>query len=335
MNIREYAEQLEINNLSGYASKSINTKGRSRFIEPCNFRTEFQRDRDRITHSKSFRRLMHKTQVFFSPEGDHYRTRLTHTLEVVQIARTIARALRLNEDLTETIALGHDLGHTPFGHTGEYALNNILSGGFRHNEQSVRVVTKLENAGDGLNLTYEVIDGIYNHRTECRPSTLEGCVVQLSDKIGYINHDIDDAIRSGLLNEKDLPKESIEILGDTSSKRINFLITNIVLNSLDKNEIALEAHVSEALKQLREHMFATVYLSQLQQKERKKIANIMESIYNYYLKNIDKLPNDYLRMINEKGEDVSRVICDYIAGMTDRFAMKVFADMSIPISWNI
>ncbi len=235
--MREIIERLELETLSPYACKSVNTRGRKHPMEPCDLRAVFQRDRDRITHCKAFRRLMHKTQVFISPEGDHYRTRLTHTLEVAQIARTISRALRLNEDLTEAIALGHDLGHTPFGHTGEEALDKLMTGGFHHNEQSVRVVELLENNGRGLNLTWEVTDGILHHRSIGTPSTLEAKVVQKSDKIAYMNHDIDDALRSGILKNEDIPREVTSVIGNDSSTRIDFLVRDIVSNSMDKNDI--------------------------------------------------------------------------------------------------
>ncbi len=333
LNLREYTERSELESLNPYASKSMYTLGRENFEEKCKIRTDFQRDRDKITHSKSFRRLMHKTQVFISPEGDHYRTRLTHTIEVTQISRTIARALRLNEDLTEAIALGHDLGHTPFGHTGEDALNSILDGGFRHNEQSVRVVQSLEKNGKGLNLTKEVLDGIQNHRGNGNPKTLEGKIVQLSDKIAYINHDIDDAIRARVLKQEDLPRESIEILGETSSKRIDFLIKNTIYSSMDKNDIIMEPHVFAALRGLRAYLFKTVYLSQLQQEERIKIKNILKTLFNYYCENTDKLPADFVTMIRS-GEICERVVTDYIAGMTDRYAMKQFMNIYIPATWN-
>ena len=334
MNLRERVEQWEAERLSPFATRSAETKGRKAPAEKCDIRTEFQRDRDKITHSKSFRRLMHKTQVFLAPEGDHYRTRLTHTLEVTQIARTIARALQLNEDLTEAIALGHDLGHTPFGHPGEDALNSILQGGFRHNEQSVRVVEKLERGGEGLNLTAEVIDGILNHRSECQPSTLEGKVVRLSDKIGYINHDIDDAIRSGLLEEGDLPREAVALLGDTSSKRIDFLIRNVIKCSSGVNEIRMDEDVNAALYALRKYMFGSVYQSQLQMRERKKIKQMFEGIYESYYNDTAKLPADYIKMM-EDGETKERVVCDYIACMTDRFALKRFESIFIPSAWNL
>jgi len=331
MNLREVTERWEAERLSPYASRSAETRGRKRESEQCDIRTEYQRDRDKITHSKAFRRLMHKTQVFISPEGDHYRTRLSHTLEVAQIARTIARALRLNEDLTEAIALGHDLGHTPFGHTGEDALDKIMPGGFRHNEQSVRVAEKLERGGQGLNLTFEVLDGILNHRGEGEPATLEGKVVQLSDKIGYINHDIDDAERAGLLSEDDLPREAVALLGRAASKRIDFLIRNIIANS-DGGAIKMDAEVFEALYALRTHMFGSVYRSQLQMKERRKIGHMLEKIYESYRMEPTKMPVDYVRMLAD--EPVERVVCDYIACMTDRFALKRFTEIYIPSSWN-
>jgi len=334
MDLRLVTERWEAAHLSPFATRSANTKGRKHKADKCDLRTEFQRDRDKITHSKSFRRLMHKTQVFFSPEGDHYRTRLSHTLEVSQIARTIARALRLNEDLTEAIALGHDLGHTPFGHTGEDALDGIMEGGFRHNEQSVRVAERLERGGQGLNLTFEVIDGILNHRSECTPATMEGKVVRLSDKIGYINHDIDDAIRSNLLTAEALPREAVRLLGETSSKRIGFLIHNVIANSTDVDEIRLDAGAAEALLELRTFMFNTVYQSQLQMRERKKIKHMLESIYMYYCSEPLKMPYDYVRMIDE-GEPLERVVCDYVACMTDRFALKRFTDIYIPSAWKV
>lgn len=334
MSLREYTEKIEIDNLSQFATKSIYSLGREKEEEKCDVRTDFQRDRDRITHSKSFRRLMHKTQVFISPEGDHYRTRLTHTLEVNQISRTIARALRLNEDLTEAIALGHDLGHTPFGHTGEDALDSIIVGGFRHNEQSVRVVRKLEKNGKGLNLTREVLDGIENHRGSGNPITLEAKIVQLSDKIAYINHDIDDAIRAKALNQNDLPKDCVEALGETSSKRINYLIRNTIQASTDKNDILMDSEAREALQSLRAFMFGTVYSSQLQMKERKKIKHMLSDLFWYYCESTDKLPVDYYDMI-EDIERPERTVCDYIAGMTDRYAMNQFISIYIPSSWNM
>ena len=334
MNLREYTEELEIKNLSKYAAKSRFSAGRDREEKKCDIRTDYQRDRDRITHCKSFRRLMHKTQVFISPEGDHYRTRLTHTLEVNQIARTIARALRLNEDLTEAIALGHDLGHTPFGHTGEEALNSILIDGFRHNEQSVRVVSRLEKNGAGLNLTEEVLDGILNHRGHHTPSTLEGKIVQISDKIAYINHDIEDACRAQILAPGDLPKECTSVLGDSTSSRIGLLIRNVIKNSAGVDDVKLEPKVYNALMKLRKFMFDQVYSGQLQQAERVKIQHMLEDLYRHYKSEPDVLPEMYRKMI-ASGETQNRVICDYIAGMTDRFAMKQFVGAFVPAEWNM
>jgi dGTPase len=334
LNLRERTEQNEAASLSPYATKSAETLGRDFPETACDVRTEFQRDRDRITHSKSFRRLMHKTQVFISPEGDHYRTRLTHTLEVTQISRSISRALSLNEDLTEAIALGHDLGHTPFGHTGEDTLDSILSGGFRHNEQSARVVGVLENGGKGLNLTREVVDGILNHRSKCSPSTLEGKVVRLSDKIAYINHDIDDAIRAGVLDPAALPADSVRLLGGSSSRRVDFLIRSVISASMDKNDVTMAPDAFAALAALRDFMFATVYASQLQTVERAKIKNIIVALFDYYMEKTDCLPEDFQRMI---GPDCppERAVADYIAGMTDRFAMRKFMDVYVPASWGL
>ena len=270
MNIREQSEELERKYLSPYASLSCESQGREREEEQCDIRTVYQRDRDRIIHCKAFRRMKHKTQVFLAPMGDHYRTRLTHTLEVAQIARTISKALRLNEDLTEAIALGHDLGHTPFGHAGESALNDVCSQGFEHFRQSIRVVEILENNGKGLNLTKEVRDGIVNHRTSGHPSTLEGKVVRLSDKIAYINHDIDDAIRGKIITEKDIPKEYADILGDTTKIRLNTLIHDVVSNSVDKNDILMSPKVEEAMMGLRKYMFKNVYTNPLAKSEETK-----------------------------------------------------------------
>lgn len=333
MSIREQQEEREYRLLNQYAQKSAESKGRMVKIDECDLRTIYQRDRDRIIHSKSFRRLMHKTQVFLSPEGDHYRTRLTHTLEVMQISRTIARALRLNEDLTEAIALGHDLGHTPFGHTGEDAMDRLIEGGFRHNEQSVRVVSRIENGGKGLNLTYEVIDGILNHRGGCNPATLEGQAVQISDKIAYINHDIDDAIRAGVMKQSDLPSDCLRILGETSTARIDMLVDAVVSKSFENDSVEMAEEAWNALRNLRKFLFETLYLSQLQQKERTKIKRMLSELYFYYLEYNDKLPVDFTAMINI-GEEKSRVVCDYIAGMTDRFAIKNYTQLFLPASWD-
>jgi len=323
MTSRERQEQHELETLSPIATKSVQTLGRQTPVPKCDMRTEFQKDRDRITHSKAFRRLMHKTQVFISPEGDHYRTRLTHTLEVAQIARTIARALRLNEDLTEAIALGHDLGHTPFGHTGEDALDMLLPGGFRHNEQSARVVEILENEGRGLNLTREVVDGILNHRTVCSPATPEGCVVQISDKIAYMNHDVDDAIRAKILGPGDLPQYVSALLGPTPSARIDFLARNLVEHSQNSTKISLSPDVAKIMQELRAFLSANVYANQLlHQKERLKISTMLQLMYNHYESNPELLPPNL-------------TTADYIAGMTDRFAMKRFNEIFMPMAWEV
>jgi len=334
MSLREIYEEFELENLSPYAAKSACSKGRKNIHEKCAIRTEYQRDRDKIIHSKALRRLMHKTQVFISPEGDHYRTRLTHTLEVAQISRTIARALRLNEDLTEAIALGHDLGHTPFGHTGEEALDNIWPEGFQHNEQSVRICEVLEKNCEGLNLTLEVLDGILNHRGAGSPATLEGKIVQISDKIGYINHDIDDAERAGQLKEEELPKEITDILGKSTVDRIDFLVKDVILSSLDKNEIFMSAHVKTAMYNLRQYMYDTVYRSQLQMKERRKIARILEELYEHYRADEKRLPGEYYRLIL-KGESIDRAALDYVACMTDRYAMNQYNKLFLPDSWAV
>jgi len=332
MNIREITEKIERETLSEYAMLSENTKGRLFYEEKCSIRTEFQRDRDRIIHSKAFRRLKHKTQVFIAPEGDHFRTRLTHTLEVSQISRTIARGLRLNEDLTEAIALGHDLGHTPFGHTGEDVLNSIYIGGFKHNEQSLRVVDVLEREG-GLNLTFEVRDGILNHTGDALPSTLEGQVVKISDKIAYINHDIDDAIRGGILKLSDIPKEYLEVLGTTHKKRINTMVTDVIKNSMGKNIISMSEDVLKATFGLREFLFQNVYIGSKAKKEEEKARNMLEFLYYYFVKKPEKLPDEYIRKIDVFG--LERVVCDYIAGMTDRYAILVFHELFVPKSWHI
>ena len=299
--------------------------GRKRAESSCDLRTVFQRDRDRIIHSKSFRRLMHKTQVFISPEGDHFRTRLTHTLEVSQISRTIARALRLNEDLTEAIALGHDLGHSPFGHDGEAVLNELLPG-FLHNEQSVRVVERIERDGSGLNLSAEVIDGILNHPLCCNPSTLEGQTVRLSDKIAYINHDIDDALRAGILQVNDLPEDVCALLGNTSDERIDFLVRDTVGASMNKPELSMRPYVYDAMLSLYNFMFEKVYFSDAKSSQHDRIRPIIKLLFKYFSENTDKMPNEFRRMLND-GETVERCVCDYIAGMTDRFAMRIYNEI--------
>ena len=334
MTIREELEEIELKTLSKYASFSRYSKGRNREETPCDIRTCYQRDRDRIIHCKAFRRLKHKTQVFLAPAGDHYRTRLTHTLEVSQIARTIAKALRMNEDLTEAIALGHDLGHTPFGHAGESALNNICKDGFAHFEQSIRVVEILEKKGQGLNLTKEVRDGIVNHRTSGNPSTMEGKIVRLSDKIAYINHDIDDAIRGKILSESDLPVEFTNILGHSKKERLNTMIYDIVNNSLDEPDIIMSVRIESAMKGLREFMFKNVYSNPVAKGEEIKAKRMLTQLYNYYLYNIEEMPEEYIWLINVRKERPERVVCDYIAGMTDQYSVRKFEELFVPSFWN-
>lgn len=334
MNIRESTEQWEEAYLSPYASFSKNTRGREREEEPCDIRTAFQRDRDRIIHCKAFRRMKHKTQVFLSPEGDHYRTRLTHTLEVSQIARTIAKSLRMNEDLTEAIALGHDLGHTPFGHSGEAVLDKICNQGFAHYKQSVRVVEVLEHEGKGLNLTWEVRDGIKNHRTSGHPSTLEGCIVRLSDKIAYINHDIDDAIRARMFVEKDLPACYTDILGHSVRERLNNLIHNIIHNSFGKPEIIMSPEMEKAMQGLRTWMFEHVYKNEIPKAEEGKAQHLIVMLFNYYMEHTDKLPDEYLFLITERKESRERAVCDYIAGMSDSYAIDKFEELFVPKAWK-
>lgn len=332
--IRELAEIREKEILSPYASLSAQSKGREREEEPCDIRTAYQRDRDRILHCKAFRRLKHKTQVFLCPQGDHYRDRLTHTLEVSQIARTMAVALSLNEYLTEAIALGHDLGHTPFGHSGEHVLNQLNPGGFVHCEQSVRVVEVLEKKGQGLNLTWEARDGIRNHRTSGHPSTLEGRCVQLADKIAYINHDIDDAERAGILKEEDIPIEYRRILGCSAKERLNTMIHDIVENSMEKSEVGPTADIEWAMGNLRKFMFRNVYTGSIAKAEEGKAESVIRSLYDYYTEHLESLPEEYLIMIYHRGEGVERVVCDYISGMTDQYAMAKYTDLFIPKLWQ-
>lgn len=331
---RKEQETFEITELSSYAAKSFYSKGRVSYEEECEIRTAFQRDRDRILHSKAFRRLAHKTQVFISPEGDHYRTRLTHTLEVSQIARTIARALKLNEDLTEAIALGHDLGHTPFGHTGEHVLQELTANDFSHNRHSLRVVEVLENRGKGLNLTYEVKDGILNHPTNGNPCTLEGMIVQIADKIAYINHDIDDAIRGQVLKQEDLPKSCTCILGESSSKRIHVLITDIIRESHKKNIIKMSEEVKNAFYGIRKFLFENVYIGSLAKEQEDKAKQVIYQLYNYYINKVNKLPQGYIERL-KLGDSEKQIVCDYIAGMTDRYAIHTYCDLFFPASWNI
>lgn len=336
--IREEIEKIEEMTLSKFATLSKNSLGRDKKEKECDLRTVFQRDRDRIIHCKSFRRLKHKTQVFLIPEGDHYRTRLTHTLEVSQIARTIARSLRLNEDLTEAIALGHDLGHTPFGHAGEAVLNKLLPNGFEHCVESVRIVEKLEKNGQGLNLTKEVKDGILNHRTSGKPMTMEGKVVRVSDKIAYVNHDIDDAINAKIIRESDLPLEVTEVIGSTVRARIDFLIKNIVYTSINKNDILMTKDVAKALKSLRAWLFENLYNNNnkknVAKTEEKKAQMVVEILFKYFLNNLDELPSEYKHLINI-GEDKAQVVADYIAGMTDDYAIYKFKELYVPIGWKI
>ena len=335
MTIREQLELREIEYLSPYATLSKDSRGRERAEEECDIRPVFQRDRDRILHSKAFRRLKQKTQVFLLPKGDHYRTRLTHTLEVSQNARTIAKALRLNEDLVEAIALGHDLGHTPFGHAGERALDEVCPLGFQHNEQSVRVVKRLEKQGEGLNLTWEVRDGILNHKSAGTPHTLEGQIVRLSDKIAYINHDIDDAIRGGVLKEEDIPKTYREILGNSTRVRLDTMIHNVIINSMDQPEIRMSPEVEQATMALRAFMFENVYKNPVAKGEEVKAINMVTNLYEYYWKHIRLLPDQVLEMLEEEGGTPERIVCDYIAGMTDTYAIKKFEEYFIPESWKI
>ncbi len=334
MTIRENTEKIEQETLSPYATLSVCSKGREREEEPCDIRPVFQRDRDRILHCKSFRRLKNKTQVFLTPKGDHYRTRMSHTLEVSQNARTIAKALRLNEDLVEAIALGHDLGHTPFGHAGENMLNSLCKDGFCHNEQSVRIVEKLEKDGQGLNLTWEVRDGILNHQTRTMPHTLEGKIVRLSDKIAYINHDIDDAIRAHVLVREDIPRELREILGETTKERLNTLIHDIITNSEGIGDIRMSKDVETAMHRLRRFMFESVYQNPSAKGEEVKARGLLERLYDYYQKHLTLLPDSYLSMLKE-GETTDRVICDYISGMTDQYAVAKFSEYFMPQKWQV
>lgn len=338
MKIRLEKEALEEKLLSKYAVLSKDTKGRVIFEEKCDIRTEFERDRDRIIHSKSFRRLKHKTQVFIAPEGDHFRTRLTHTLEVSQIARTLARALLLNENLVEAIALGHDLGHTPFGHSGERVLDSLNPYGFKHNEQSGRIIKYIEHRDTGkrLNLTQEVIEGIINHSGKNKSETLEGQVVRLADRIAYINHDIDDALRAKIISEEDLPKDCIQVLGNSHGKRIDTMIKDIINNSYNKKEIKMSEIIDSKTNKLRRFMFDHVYIDSIAKSEEEKVEYIITEIYNHYKKNIDLLPNEYKEPYKDLEDDpIENRICDYIAGMTDRYVLSVFSDIFLPKAWKI
>ena len=330
--MKEQTFKMEDMFLSPYAKKSVETLGRDREEVPCPMRTEFQRDRDRIIHSKSFRRLKNKTQVFYSPEGDHYRTRLTHTLDVSQIARSIARTLSLNEDLTEAIALGHDLGHTPFGHSGERILKKLSPNGFEHNVQSKRVVEVLENDGQGLNLTKEVRDGILNHKMKLTPSTLEGKAVSFSDWIAYINHDIDDAIEAKIITANDLPADLIKVLGNSSRERINTMISAIASRSEGKNVVEMEPEIFSATAKLRDFMFKEVYSSDKARGEEVKAERMITALYGYYREDLNRLPQQ--SKDNLKLYDEDQVICDYLSGMTDRYAVALFNEIFIPKNWK-
>jgi len=329
---RELTEELEEMSLSPHAMRSRDSRGRGRPEALCPVRTCYQRDRDRIIHSKAFRRLKHKTQVFVIPEGDHFRTRLTHTLEVSQIARTIARALRLNEDLTEAIALGHDLGHTPFGHGGEEALREVLAQvdpprTFDHNVQSLRVVDVLER-GEGLNLTWEVRDGILNHTGDLEPGTLEGKVVKISDRVAYINHDIDDALRGGILHEEDLPRDCIEVLGSRHSDRIDTMVRDVISSSQGRDCVCMSPAVGEATRRLREYLFRTVYVGSAAKREEDKAKRLLKRLYWFYRENPGLLPEG-------SDSDLDNAVTDYVAGMTDRFAVAQYQRHFLPGSWRL
>lgn len=345
MTVREKIEKIEKEKLSSRATLSANTKGRTYPEEECPLRTAFQRDRDRIIHSKSFRRLKHKTQVLILPAGDHYRTRMTHTLEVMQIARTIARALFLNEDLTEAIALGHDLGHTPFGHTGEHVLASILEGGFTHYEQSLRVVECLEKNGRGLNLTYEVKDGILKHskglgpifpkEREKLPETMEGMIVRISDIIAYINHDLDDAMRAGIIRLNDLPENILKVIGEKYSERINNMVTDVIRETERRDEffVYFSERMTETVEYLRNFLNERVYASEHMKKEGEKCYNVLKSLFEYYMSNEEAFERDSGGL--RRGVDELKVrIKDFIAGMTDRYALKKYAEIFIPREWK-
>ncbi len=330
--LKERTYAIENSFLSPYACRSAQTKGRQREEKPCEMRTDFQRDRDRIVYCKAFRRLKNKTQVFFSPEGDHYITRLTHTLDVAQIARSIARSLCLNEDLTEAIALGHDLGHTPFGHSGEKILNKLSPEGFKHNEQSLRVVDVLEKDGKGLNLTFEVRDGILNHPKNGTPATLEGMCVSIADRVAYINHDLDDAVRAGLLTEKDVPERIRRVLGNSSSARISKAISSVYETSYGCDFVKMDAETEEASEELRSFMFEKVYYSGTAKGEEQKAERMLTAMYEYFVHNADKLPQTYTRLL--ENYSLEQVACDYLSSMTDRYAVYMFNQIFVPRGWT-
>ena len=328
--VRERIEENEKLFLSPNAALACNTKGRAADEDECSFRTSYQRDRDRIIHCKAFRRLKHKTQVFLAPEGDHYRTRLTHTLEVAQIARTIARSLALNEDLTEAIAMGHDLGHTPFGHAGERALNELSITGFKHFEHSIRVVEKLEKDGKGLNLTYEVKNGIVCHTRGQDAKTLEGRIVRIADKIAYINHDISDAIRANVLTERDLPNEFISVLGNTRSKRIDTLVRDVVENS--ETDISMSSKVDKAFFGLHNYMFEAVYTNPVCKGEEGKAEELLSKLFKYFETHPEQMPSEFQPIYQTEG--ANRAACDFVAGMSDYYALDTYKKIFIPFSWT-
>ncbi len=335
MTVREELERREHKNLNPLAGFADQTQGRPRGdkVREQDVRTCYQRDTDKIVHSKAFRRLMHKTQVFLNPEGDHYRTRLTHTLEVTRIARTITRALGLNEDLAEAIAMGHDLGHTPFGHAGEAALDALMPGGFQHNEQSLRVVDYLENEGQGLNLTYEVRMGIVGHTGPRIPETLEGQIVRRSDQIAYVNHDIDDAIRAGILTNDDIPRDIAQLLGHTHAQRIDTFVCDMILTSREAGEIVLSPQVDVALKNLRAFMFEKVYRNPVAKGEEGKAKTMLSKLFEHYIAHPEDLPEDFQPQMSFDG--LERTVCDYIAGMTDNYAVDKYSEIFIPMGWHV
>ena len=333
MEIRTQWEELEQAWLSPLAVKSVDSKGRLKPEPQCEIRTVFQRDRDRIIHCKSFRRLKRKTQVFLAPKGDHYRTRLTHTLEVAQVARTLARALKLNEDLTEAIALGHDLGHTPFGHIGEATLDRLMPGGFRHNEQSLRVVDVLEHDGRGLNLTEEVRDGILTHTGAREPATLEGWCVRRADRIAYINHDIDDAIRGGILKPSDLPADCIQVLGATHRERINTMIIDIIRNASATQRIEMSREIAEASDKLRDFLFARVYHDGWRAEEEGRCDFILTTLFDYYSQHPEQMPEEYMAVADTDG--TQRGVCDFLACMTDSYIVDLFTERYVPQNFSV
>jgi len=334
-NPRETREALEGQMLSPMASYSVRTKGRQRNEPECDIRTCFQRDIDRVMYCNTFRRLKDKTQVFLRPAGDHYRTRLTHTLEVSRISRTVARALLLNEDLTEAIALAHDFGHTPFGHAGERVLDEILcdEGGFKHNEQSLRIVERIERSGSGLNLTYETKDGILCHTGDKMPETQEGCVVRIADRIAYVNHDLDDALRAGIVDEAKIPKEFLNTLGTKHAERVNTIVLDLIEESQRCGEITLSPKINETFDKFRGYMYENVYLNLKAKSEESKVDGIIGELFDFYHRNPDELPEDFRQFAEQDG--LNRAVCDYISGMTDKFAVYVYEKLFIPEAWQI